>query len=168
MNLKELTKQYGNIELENDIQENFINTVIDTVQAELQLDDNAGNLAESLIKYGAQSHKNDSKEYKDLNIISNLNDWVDGFEPSDYYWANSKLGGFDREAIVNDRAMLFDIAGDCDEAIMDALRNEGDPDWQLAYEAMSRIALIIEDIDFNIEELGLDEYNKKKFVNKQK
>ena len=53
------------------------------------------------------------------------------------------------------------------EAIMDAFENDGDPDWQLAYEAMSRIALTLEDIDFNVEKLDLDEQLAQKSKNKR-
>ena len=63
--------------------------------------------------------------------------------------------------------MLLEIAGDCDEAIMDAFKNDGDPDWQLAYEAMNRIALTLEDIDFNVEKLDLDEQLAQKSKNKR-
>ena len=43
--------------------------------------------------------------------------------------------------------LLTDNGGEF--SLVDAFENDGDPDWQLAYEAMSRIALTLEDIDLS-------------------
>lgn len=160
MNLQELTKEYGSIELSYEIEKNFLDEVIDRVETELELDDNSSNLMQSIIKFGIEVQNSDNK-----NIISNLNSWVNDFEPSDYYF-DRETGDFDRKTAKNDAKLLNEIAGDCEEAIMDAVKNQGDADWQLAYEAFSRIALIIEDIDFNAEELGLHSEVVQKINNK--
>lgn len=158
MRIQELAEKFGDISLDKNQTENFFDIVINQIENEFGLSENATHKVESILYYASAMDKNN-------NFFTNLNDWINNFEPSDYYY--SEDGDFDRNSVKEDKSMLLEIAGDCDEAIMDAFENDGDPDWQLAYEAMSRIALTLEDIDFNVEKLDLDEQLAQKSKNKR-